>query len=191
MNMYKKFSLYLLLFIFVIISIKPFLFTINFFLYMTSEGDAGSGSSKRYIIRALHNSPQAYRTLIDKERVDLLLLSAIIYEDPTMISVLNDKESKYVQNKHSNDLYYCKLMGKLRDGLVFGEGNSVSRYLLLNKKYNYITESIILEVNKHSYEEYFLGICEFLISKGNNDLKEFIENMYSKKVNENKNKDIK
>jgi len=168
-----------ILLFFFIFSIKPLLFTSNFFLYLINKDHGGINKPDKYLIRSLSYNPDAYRFLYMKKKTTILLLTAIVEENPEMLNYLTESEEDRIGVKFVRNLYYRNLKNDMGNGLIFGQDGGLSNFLLSDRIYNKLTFSLIRKLDKESYRNYFRYVLVKKRSILNTKLRDFIEDHFS------------
>jgi hypothetical protein len=190
----------LLIFAFLISSIKPFLFTINNLIanyYIIAKKDLKC--YRKYISRAIKSNSDSFkcfRTLLiksiikyedknifyisDKQKREVyeLIKLILIYNDINIYRKIKKKEREKIEIKYRDNFYLQKFINNLEKKRNWEHLDEVSYFFLSNKKHNKLTISIFEKIKYQFSKTFLINLCDFLFWKKNYILGNYIKQKF-------------
>ncbi len=175
-----KNTFWLIIFFFLIVfSIKPFLFTYNYFIAnykVFVHGDISGASINR--MRTINLNPESYRYFSGGNKAEIIIKAAIYYENAKIYNILSTKKKKKIGKKYKNNFYVQSFLNNLDKKRNWQHLDALSYFFLKDKRYNKLTISIFNRL-QFSFDNKFLKkLCDFLLLNGNNELRNFVKKKY-------------
>jgi hypothetical protein len=166
----------LMLIILLIFSIKPLLFTYNYFLskyYLYVLED--SKKSEAYTLEAIRFNPKSYKYVGAGNKLDNLIKVAIHYENIGVYNELTNDKKKKTEEKYRDNFYFQNILNNLDKKREWQHLDEVSYFFLRDKKYNKLTISILDKLNPEFDKEFLNNILDFLKWQDNIELFNYIK----------------
>jgi len=170
----KEIIITLFIIVFLFLSIKPFLFTINYFIgnyHIKVKGE----SSEKYVLRGIKYNPGAYKYFGTGVRTGNLIKAAVLYEDISIYNTLDKDTKKKIELKYKDNFYFQNVLNNLDKKREWQHLDEVSYFFLREKKYNRLTISILDKLNPEFDKEFLNNILDFLKWQDNIELFNYIK----------------
>ena len=162
MKKHKAILLAALSLIMIFFSLRPFLFTWNFVMYMIENNAGRTDQAEIRLLNVIRYIPEAYRSIIHRDRSDLLVISAAVFEQPGLLAYLSDRDREKAEQKYQNNLFFARLKGK-RGGRLFIEPYSrLSSFILSRKIYNRISIDALGRMTEREFSAQKSKLITFL-----------------------------
>lgn len=174
----KEIIITLFIIVFLFLSIKPFLFTINYFIgnyYIKIKGE----SSEKYVLRAIKYNPESYRYFGSGNRIENLVKSAILYKNISVYNTLDKNTRKKIELKYKDNFYFQNILNNLDKKREWQHLDQMSYSFLREKRYNGLTISILDKLNPEFDKKFLNNILDFLKWQDNIELFKYISVKYN------------
>ena len=175
----------LTLIILLIFSIKPLLFTYNYFLskyysYVLED----SKKSEVYTLEAIRFNPKSYKYVGAGSKLHNLIKAAILYENIEIYNALDKDTRKKMELKYKDNFYFQNILNNLDKKGKWQHLDEVSYFFLREKRYNRLTISILDKLNPEFDKEFLNNILDFLKWQDNIELFKYIKEKHKIKYYE-------
>ena len=175
--------------LFIVFSIKPLIFTTNFFLYLANKNSPDKYIGTGYLINALSLNPGVYKHLFRKDRIDILIAAAVVKRNPAMMDALTDHDRMIAEKKYGNNVFFWDLMkGNSRVVDIHPE-SELTLILLGNEGYNPVTVAALRKIPGGNFLAIERKLLRALERTGNIPMIRFTR-LYSRELKKRKERPI-
>lgn len=182
----ENFIFVLIFIVFLFFSIRPAIFSFNFFMYMIQGNNPGNyDSSLKYLIKVIWQNPAAYESIIKKNKaVKAVFLNTIIHNSKEFIDIFNKKDMEIIGKRYSSSIFLRKVIDENFNykNLVFKSG--LDTFIFKNREYNNLSKKLIDNLSSNKKIKLILKIKNFLSHTDNIKLYKYAKQLvkpYKKK----------
>ena len=173
----KEIIITLFIIVFLFLSIKPFLFTINYFIgnyYIKIKGE----SSEKYVLRGIKYNPESYKYFGVEEKIANLIKAAVLYEDKSIYKTLDINTRKKIESKYKDNIYFQNILNNLDKKREWQHLDQISFHFLREKRHNDLTISVLERSNPEFKKEFLSNLLDFLYWQKNRELFKYFKEKY-------------
>ncbi len=178
MNIIKnKIFIIVILLLIILFSIKPFVFTYNY-LIAKYHINISNNIDKygKFVVNAVKYNNNSY-VKFEKH----LIKSFILYDTENVYELIDEKFKKKIEIINQNNFYFQNYLNNINAKKNWQKLNKLSYFFLADKKYNNLTKSILNKLDNKFDKKFLFNLCDFLFSRNNTDMGDFIIKKYSLK----------
>ena len=183
----KKITLWVLFILMAVLSVKPFLFTAHFFLYLMDRTGGNTVQAEKHLMDVIRLNPDVYGSLVRTDRADMLLAAAFITGRPELLESLSERDRARMMSRYGNNIFFRTLTGDLSGRIVPGLKSRLTVFLMSDEAYSGRVMSALKRMGRQEFLAHSAAMDEYLGGTGNRQLRRRIRE-YSRELKQRTNR---